>query len=491
MEFLICFKEWGNKLSLKDRLKSTQKTAPLKAPKPQPELKYYASDEDANVDKLGVLESLLYDDDLNSIFVSGAKNVYIEKKGKTHKSTSTFRDNVQLENIIKKTAASLGIEYSDLKPCFKFSHKLGVNVLATLPPLSNCATLFIKCYKDKHATSQKLQEDHAVSKEIALILEALCAIRKNILIIGEKSSLKTTLLSSLTKKISNNNRAVLIDNQKELKVDAPNFTSYDFADFEDLKIKEELLNLIISSNPDKLFINDDEKELLAKVVKLAQADYSGIVATLCAKDADEAIEILIKELMKQDSTLAQEKAKALVLNTFDIIIQTKKDDIGRRKVASISQINLLATKGFVEEIFTIDYLQQHKSTGLIPEFYEDIKQNSLPISDNIFDENYKHTYHKSTQTDSLTQLGARGGNIDILKKFKKELPTQEKPQEQASVELEEQKPIDELSGDDLMKKAQEKFDEIKKNAQGQGEIKAEFVENSNEENLNEEQNENL
>ena len=31
-----------------------------------------------------------------------------------------------------------------------------------------------------------------------------------------------------------------------------------------------------------------------------------------------------------------------------------------------------------------------------------------------------------------------------------------------------------------MKKAQEKFDELKKNAQMQGETKAEFVENSNE-----------
>ena len=48
-----------------------------------------------------------------------------------------------------------------------------------------------------------------------------------------------------------------------------------------------------------------------------------------------------------------------------------------------------------------------------------------------------------------------------------------------------------MSGEELMKKAQEKFDELKKNAQMQGEIRTEFVENSNEENLNEEQNDNL
>ncbi len=480
-------------MSLKDRLKSTQKVAPTKAPKPQSELKYYASDEDANVGTLGVIDSLLYDDDLNSIFVSGAKNIYLDKKGKTYKSTTAFRDNVQLENIIKKAAAAQGIEYDEKKPCFKFNHKLGVNVLATLPPLSGCATLFVKSYKDKHATAQKLQEDHAVSKEIALVLEALCAIRKNILIVGEKAALKTTLLSALAKKVPNNNRAVLIDNQKELKIEAPNFTSYDFADFKDSSNLDELLNLIVFSNPDKLFINDEDSEILSKVIKAGRVNYSGIVATLSVQDANEVIEYLTKALIKEDSYLTLEKAKALVLNTFDIIIQTKKDDIGRRKVSSISQINLLAKNGFVEEIFNIDYLQQHKSTGIIPEFYEDIKQNSLPISDNIFDENYKHTYHKNAQQDTLSALGSKGGNIDILRKFKKDLPTlnQEQNVETQQIEAPEEKPIEQMSNDEIMKKAQEKFDEIKKNVQMQGEIKAEFVENSNEENLNETQNENV
>mgnify|MGYP003298962197 CR=1 FL=1 len=71
------------------------------------------------------------------------------------------------------------------------------------------------------------------------------------------------------------------------------------------------------------------------------------------QDANEAIEYLIKALIKEDSYLTSERAKALVLNTFDIIIQTKKDDIGRRKVSSISQINLLAKNGFVTATYDI------------------------------------------------------------------------------------------------------------------------------------------
>ena len=97
-------------MSLKDRLKSVQKTTITKTKQQQDEVQhqYYANSETANsVDSLGALDTLLFDDDLNSIFVSGAKNIYVVRNGKIHKSTSTFRDNIQLENIIKKNAQNL------------------------------------------------------------------------------------------------------------------------------------------------------------------------------------------------------------------------------------------------------------------------------------------------------------------------------------------------------------------------------------------------
>ncbi len=476
-------------MSLKDRLKTTQKPVAAKVQKQQQELRYYESSEDAKqYDSLGIIDSLLFDDDLNNVFVSGAKNVYIEKRGKVHKSTSTFRDNVQLENILRKVAVSQGIEFDEKKPCFQFNHTLGVNALVTLPPLSNCATMFLKCYKDKHATMQTLLEEQSVSKEIALILEALCAIRKNILIIGEKSTLKTTLLSAMAKKLLNNNRAIVIDNQKEFKIDSQNHTNYDFCGFKDEQIKKTLLDSILLSNPDKIFVNDDTDAILPYLLNKAQG-YRGFVSTMCASSPNEAIEKLIQLLVEADSNLTFEKAKAIVLNTVDVVITTKKDDVHRRKIGAISEINLLLDDGFIQDIFNTDYLQHHKSCGIVPEFYEDIKENSLPIGDNIFDENYKHTYQKNPEIDSLNQIAKKGGNIDILKKFKKDLPT---PKREENVQHEPQEVHSpEISGDELMKKAQEKFDEIKSNIEIQEKIAEQKEIFSQEININNEQNDNL
>lgn len=477
-------------MSLKDRLNSAQQVKQnVQQEQKEQQPKYYNTELEANIDSLGALDTILADDEINSIFVSGAKNIYLEKKGKIYKSTTTFRDNVQLENMLKKIALNYGFELDEFNPCFQFNHKMGINVLTTVPPLSNVPTLFIKCYKDKHATLQTLQEDLSVSKEIALILEALCSIKKNILVIGSKNTLKTTLLSALSKKITSNNRAVIIDSENEFKIAGQNFTNYDFSKTENEETEKRLLDLIIETNPDKLVINTEKENIITQTIEKCQNGYKGLMLGFCANNAQDAIEKLTYLYVKHNPHISQEKARAFILRTFDLVILTKKDDLGRRKISTISQVNLLS-KDFIEDIFVLDYLL-HKSCGIIPIFYEDIKNNSLPIGDNIFDVNYKHTYHKGIDMDNLSQFSKKSANIDILKKFKKELPAQ-KNEEELQNEVEEI--FKEQTDEDLMKKAQEKFDEIKKNAQIQDnfELKIEEIQDVEiDETQNEPKDENL
>lgn len=497
MEFSICFKKWGmNKLSLKDRLNKQQQQTPaqrfIQEQVQQP--KYYNNEKEAQLDSLGILDTLFIDEDLNSVFVSGAKNIYLEKKGKIHKSTTTYRDNVQVENMIKKIANNAGVKLDEINPYFEFNQETGINVKATLPPLSNVPSLFVKCYKDKHANLETLQEELSISKEIALILNALCSIKKNILIVGESSTLKTTLLSALAKKTPANDRGVVIDCENEIKIENQNTTNYNFSTIKEDDIKNSIIDSIIATSIEKLFINSKDEKLLVETILKIENSFKGAVMTLNVSSTVQAIEKLAQIIQKHISYLTLEKARTIVLNTFDIIITVKKDEIGRRKISSISEINLLSSNDIIQEIITLDYQNQHNSTGIIPAFYEDIKNNSLPISDNIFSENYKHTYHKAINMDSMSQFGKKGPNVDILKKFKKELPTQEEqvsqntetPENETQEQVQEnQQNIEANQNELLMQRAQEKFNELKKTAQKQGdfELKVEdFEQNQNEQN---------
>ena len=436
-------------MSLKDRLNTSNKiTKEAENKKEEQTPKYYESSEIANVDTLGIIDTLLIDDDLNSIHVSGAKNIYLERNGKKIKSNTFFRDNVQLENLIRKNALNVGIEPDETNPFISFNYKEGINVAASLPPLSTPANIFIKCYKDKHATIQTLAENLCISKEMSLILEILATIKNNIIIAGERNTLKTTTLSSLAKLLPSNSQGILIDFQEELKINSRNFSNFNFSKIQNTKTK--IINSLINSNSDMLFINDPDKETIADICEKISEGLEGVIITICAKNPKEAMNKIALAILKQNPNLDYRTAEKFAHKAFNLMIFCNKQESGKRKISSISQITLDENENCkIEDIFFLNHLQEHESTGLVPEFFEATKVNNLPINSNIFDKTYKHTYCKNQNNITIEQFSQKNTNQDILKKFKKELPTKNIPEEET------------------IRKVQEKFEEMKKNAKAE------------------------
>src|SRR5512144_1477140 len=57
---------------------------------------------------LGPLQPLLEEDTITEIMVNGAKNIYIERKGKVHRVPVTFENNDHVMRIIDRIVAPLG-----------------------------------------------------------------------------------------------------------------------------------------------------------------------------------------------------------------------------------------------------------------------------------------------------------------------------------------------------------------------------------------------
>lgn len=358
---------------------------------------------------LGIIDTILADDEINSIFVNGAKNIYIEKKGKTIKSNSSFPSEYELQNTIEGLLKHRGFNIEDEK-FFQFNYKKGVNLTITLPPLSQKITIILKNYNNKFASLKALQENQIISKEIALFLEALIAQNVNILITGEEKTLKTTVLDSLIKAAGENLKSVIIDFSNEIETDKNTCAFYDLTNFNNgrnFKNEEKLIDSVFSINPDKIFINDLKSELKEKIFEFASSK-KGLVVLSNSNDS---------------------------LNLpFDIIIKTKnikKENETLKKIVSISQIY----NNEIQEIFKLNDENKLESTGIIPKVYFEMKSNLLNINQNIFEKNYRHTYSQN-YNENLAQFKAKfenntetadyenqneekkGLNLEVLKKFK-------------------------------------------------------------------------
>lgn len=382
-------------MSLKDRL-SNQAKAVINIEKKEQEPAYFQSSEASQgVDTLGEIDSLFVDDDISSISVMGAKNIFIERKGKKSKISLQYRDNVRLENILRKNAKYNGCEFDEKHPFAEFSFRQGINVSATLPPLSNVATMIIKYYKDKFGNLKSLTDNQALSKELAIIIEALAGLNLNIIIAGEKDTLKTTLLSAIAKKVPPSANAVVFDYSNELKIENSNVVTYNFKNYEN----NVLIDNILLSNPDKVFLNDCPN--LGYFDKFIQNGFRGICATLCVNNPYDVL-------------------REAYLKNSDIVIFVKRDE-DKRLVSSIS----LVKGSELEEIFYLNEENELKSTGIVPDFYYNIEQTALPLSVGVFDAGYKHTYQVKVQDENVSNPVKKSLNPDILKKFKKEFDKKE------------------------------------------------------------------
>lgn len=451
-------------MSLKDRLNTVNtqntKTTPI-VKKETEEPRYYESDMIAKQISLGVIDEILIDDEIDSIYVNGAKNIFVEKRGIIHKSQKSFRDNVQLLNLIKKTAKESGILIDEKNPVATFSYSAGTRITVTIPPISSSVSMIIKTYKDKFSNLQLMQEQGIISKETALTLEVISGLKNNIIIAGEKNSLKTTFLSALAKKAPEQNaKNIFVDYNSELTIEGDNYTSYNFSK---VKQKDEtlLLDAIISAKADRLIVNQDDETIIPYLINKIQEGYCGIITTLTAKSKLEALDKLTCILLKEKPYLTYEKAKEIIYSSFDFIIFTKNDKTGRR-LESLSQIN----DNKVEDIFYLNQFREYVSGGIIPEFFEKTRSQS-PINASIFDRSYKHTQNK---TGFELKDEMRNPNPEFLKKFaKKEIQEANNDfsldEFTISNNLKEEDDFENLSsGPELSeanKKAKEKLEELK------------------------------
>ena len=85
---------------------------------------------------LGPLQPLLEDESITEIMVNGAKNIYIERKGKIHRVPVTFENNEHVMRIIDRIVAPLGRRIDEASPYVDARLQDGSRVNAVIPPIS-------------------------------------------------------------------------------------------------------------------------------------------------------------------------------------------------------------------------------------------------------------------------------------------------------------------------------------------------------------------
>lgn len=174
--------------------------------------------------RLGPIEDYVNRDDINEIMVNGPDALFYETANGIAKADEGFASREALEEVIRNIASDVHREINEMNPILDARLKDGSRVNAVYRNIAlDGPSLTIRKFAKERITIDDMVKCGTLTSECADCLKDMVMCGLNIFISGGTSSGKTTFLNALSEYIPNNERAVIIEDSRELNLpDLPN-----------------------------------------------------------------------------------------------------------------------------------------------------------------------------------------------------------------------------------------------------------------------------
>jgi len=341
---------------------------------------------------LGPLEPLLADETVNDIMVNGAKQVYVERKGKLELTDVTFRDDNHLMNIASRIVSQVGRRVDESTPLVDARLMDGSRVNIIIPPLAiDGPSISIRKFSKKKITLDIMEKQGNMSPGMATTLRIASRSRLNILICGGTGSGKTTLLNALSRMIDESERIVTIEDAAELQLQQPHVVRLETRP-ENLEgrgeiTQRELVKNALRMRPDRIILGEIRAGEALDMLQAMNTGHDGSLGTIHANNPREGLTRLENMVAMTGVKLPHEAVRAQIASAIDMIVQVSRMRDGMRRITYITEI--VGMEGEVittQDLFTYSYegednqgrlLGQFNSSKLRPAFYDKAKYFGL------------------------------------------------------------------------------------------------------------------
>lgn len=344
---------------------------------------------------LGPLEKLLADDSISEIMVNGAKQIFIERKGKLVISDVTFYDNDQLLNVIDRIVSPLGRHIDEANPMVDARLPDGSRVNAVIPPLSLKGPLLtIRKFSKSPLTAENLIGYGSLTFKMAAFLEACVKGRLNIVVSGGTGSGKTTLLNVLSAYIPHDERIVTIEDAAEIQLQQKHVLTLEArpANLEgkgQITIRD-LVRNALRMRPDRIVVGEVRGGEALDMLQAMNTGHDGSMTTGHANSTRDMLARLETMVLMAGMNLPISAIRQQIASAIDIIVQQTRLRDGSRKITSISEV--VGMEGDIivtQEIFTYDYGNgrspgRFHPTGIKPRCCDKLAASGAGVKDEWF-----------------------------------------------------------------------------------------------------------
>jgi pilus assembly protein CpaF len=347
---------------------------------------------------LGPLQPLLEDDTITEVMVNGAKNIYIERKGKLHRVPVTFENNEHVLRIIDRIVAPLGRRIDESSPYVDARLQDGSRVNAVIPPISLVGpVLTIRKFSKNPITVEQLVQFGSVTLEALQFLKACVEARLNVIISGGTGSGKTTFLNVLSGFIPDDERIVTIENAAELQLRQEHVVTLEsrppnIEGRGEVTIRDLVINSL-RMRPERIIVGECRGGETLDMLQAMNTGHDGSMTTAHANSPRDTLSRIETMCLMAGMDLPVRAIREQVASAIDLIVHQERMRDGTRKVVTITEVSGMEGEIItMTDIFTFEQtgveagkiIGRLRPTGLRPKFMDKIEAAGINLPPSIF-----------------------------------------------------------------------------------------------------------
>jgi len=315
----------------------------------------------------GPLEDLLQDETVTEIMVNGPSTIYIEQKGRITLSPIKFVDDASCRRVIDKILSPLGRRVDESSPICDARLPDGSRVNVVVPPCAlNGPTITIRKFSKNKLTVEKLMEFKALSKGMAMFLEACVRGALNIVVSGGTGSGKTTLLNALSGFIPEGDRILTIEDAAELSLMQPHVVRLEAkpANIEgkgEVSIRD-LVKSSLRMRPDRIVIGECRSGEALDMIQAMNTGHDGSLTTTHANTPRDALARIATLVLMAGVDLPEKAIREQIASAVHMFVQTARLQDGSRRITHITEV-----QGMEGTTITLQDLFVFEQTGITSE----------------------------------------------------------------------------------------------------------------------------
>jgi pilus assembly protein CpaF len=349
---------------------------------------------------LGPLEPLMQDPTVSDILVNGAREVYVERKGKLERTSVIFRDDAHLMQVIERIVSAVGRRVDESAPMVDARLPDGSRVNAIIPPLAlDGPVLSIRRFAAEPYRMPDLIELGTLTPMLAEILHAAVKARLNILISGGTGAGKTTFLNVLSNAIPDTERIITIEDSAELQLQQQHVVRLETrppnVEGSGTVTQRDLVRNALRMRPDRIIVGEVRGPEVLDMLQAMNTGHDGSLSTIHANSARDALSRVETMVLMSGVSLPMRAMRDYISSALDLVVHVARFSDGTRKVSRVTEIvgmeeDVVTTQDiFVFEQHGIDkdgrVVGAHRATGIRPKFTERLLAAGIELPADVFD----------------------------------------------------------------------------------------------------------